>query len=264
MIAALCCSPPPPLTARRCRARLRPRRPAHRPVDRLPQICRRRRGDVHAAGGLGARFLKDKKDPPKSGRLVAGAQLRRPATARTAINTRPLGDAPAASAVGYFTTVWVREPAAAGNGSMTAATTLDSAGALPKRPRRQRASCAGAGKIRADYRRTSKPTARIAGKPPADAGQGRSADGTLDLGMDGRRDRRAPASTPSCGTARDYRTVARSDDVRSAASHDRAVRLGPRHLPGDHRPAGLRADLRQPDARHRRRASPRDGDPRRR
>ena len=40
---------------------------------------------------------------------------------------------------------------------------------------------------------------------------------------------------------------------------DRAVRLGFGHLPGDHRPAGLRADFRQPDARHFGGAPPRDG-----
>jgi hypothetical protein len=43
----------------------------------------------------------------------------------------------------------------------------------------QRASCAGREKIAAEYREEVKPIARIAGKPPADAGQGRSADGTL-------------------------------------------------------------------------------------
>ena len=46
-----------------------------------------------------------------------------------------------------------------------------------------------------------------------------------------------------------------------ASKNDRAVRLGPDHLPGDHRSAGLRADFRQPDARRVGRAAPRDGDP---
>jgi hypothetical protein len=51
--------------------------------------------------------------------------------------------------------------------------------ALPKKPRVERASCAGRDRIPREYREEVKPTARLAGKPPADAGLGRSADGTL-------------------------------------------------------------------------------------
>ena len=48
----------------------------HRPVDRLPQIRRPRRGDVHARRPVWAHdFLKDRKDPPSRGLLVAGAEL---------------------------------------------------------------------------------------------------------------------------------------------------------------------------------------------
>jgi hypothetical protein len=51
--------------------------------------------------------------------------------------------------------------------------------ALPKKPRIQRANYGGRTKIPGQYREEVKSTARIAGKPPADGGQGRSADGTL-------------------------------------------------------------------------------------
>ena len=53
MIAALLLAAAPVADRGRCRTRLRPRRPEDRPVDRVPQICRPRRGDVHAAGGVG-------------------------------------------------------------------------------------------------------------------------------------------------------------------------------------------------------------------
>jgi hypothetical protein len=43
----------------------------------------------------------------------------------------------------------------------------------------EHSSCRNLSKIPAAYRRAVVATARIAGKPPADAGQGRSADGTL-------------------------------------------------------------------------------------
>ena len=79
---------------------------------------------------------------------------------------------------GYFTTVWVRK----GKGwkwIYDGGDDLEKPMALPKRPRVERARCDGQAKIPEEYREEVKPTARIAGKPPADAGQGRSADGTL-------------------------------------------------------------------------------------
>ena len=70
----------------------------------------------------------------------------------------------------------------------------------------QRASCAGREKIAAEYREEVKPIARIAGKPPADAGQGRSADGTLiyewRVAKDGERQFLA-----KLWDGRDYRTI---------------------------------------------------------
>jgi hypothetical protein len=51
--------------------------------------------------------------------------------------------------------------------------------ARPARPAVRRASCAGLKRLRQVYKAVTPPTQMIAGKPPADAGQGRSADGTL-------------------------------------------------------------------------------------
>jgi hypothetical protein len=66
-------------------------------------------------------FLKGRKDPPRCGPLVAGAQLSSPATA-IAVNTGPWVREWGKS-VGYFTTVWQRSRrAAAGSGSTTPAT----------------------------------------------------------------------------------------------------------------------------------------------
>jgi hypothetical protein len=78
--------------------------------------------------------------------------------------------------------------------------------ALPRRPKVQRASCSGRAKIPREYRREVKATARIAGKPPSDAGQGRSADGTLiyewKVAQSGERHFEA-----KLWNGRDYRTI---------------------------------------------------------
>ena len=70
----------------------------------------------------------------------------------------------------------------------------------------ERASCSGKARIPKEYREEVKPTDRIAGKPPADAGQGRSADGTLiyewRVAKDGERHFQA-----KLWNGRDYRTV---------------------------------------------------------
>ena len=68
---------------------------------------------------------------------------------------------------------------------------------------RRRRRTPGAG---SEYRDEVKPTERIAGKPPADAGQGRSADGTLiyewKVASSGERHFEA-----KLWNGRDYRTV---------------------------------------------------------
>ena len=105
--------------------------------------------------------------------------------------------------------------------------------------------------------------AQVAGSRPAMTARGRSADRHADLGLEGRRQGRRATFQAMLWTGRHYQTGARPEHRRRVTRHtnDRAVQLGVRHLPGDHRPAGLRADLRLPDPRHDRRPPPHDGDP---
>lgn len=121
-------------------------------------------------------FLAPLKDPPKSvswGPSDSWVSC----DGRTAINRGPWTSA-SRKTQGYFTTVWMRS----GKGwkwTYDGGDNLLQPMALPKKPKVEHASCAGREKIPGEYREEVKPTARIAGKPPADAGQGRSADGTL-------------------------------------------------------------------------------------
>jgi hypothetical protein len=121
-------------------------------------------------------FLNGKKDPPKSIHWGPSASWIS-CDGRTAIN-RGSWATPQGKWSGYFTTVWVRE-AGGWQWIYDAGDELQAPKPLPRTPRVDRASCAGQDKVRKEYREEVKPTARIAGKPPADAGQGRSADGTL-------------------------------------------------------------------------------------
>ena len=147
-------------------------------------------------------FLAHRKDPPKAVNWAASASWVS-CDGRTAINRGPAvwpsGDR------NYFTTVWVRG-SAGWKWTYDAGDKLDKPVALPKRARVERASCAGRDLIRSEYREEVKPTARIAGKPPADAGQGRSADGTLiyvwKVAASGERHFQA-----KLWNGRDYRTV---------------------------------------------------------
>ena len=148
-------------------------------------------------------FLGPLKDPPKS--VSWGpADSWVSCDGRTAINRGPWTSA-SGKAHGYFTTVWLRE----GKGwkwTYDGGDQLAEPMALPKRPRVERASCGGKAKIPGEYRKEAKPTDRIAGKPPADAGQGRSADGTLiyewKVAKDGERQFQA-----KLWNGRDYRTI---------------------------------------------------------
>ena len=147
-------------------------------------------------------FLAGRKDPPKAVNWAASASWVS-CDGRTAINRGPAvwpnGNR------NYFTTVWVRGRAG-WKWTYDAGDTLDKPIALPKQARVERASCAGRDRIRSEYREEVKPTARIAGKPPADAGQGRSADGTLiyvwKVAASGERHFEA-----KLWNGRDYRTV---------------------------------------------------------
>jgi len=148
-------------------------------------------------------FLAGKKDPPKS--IIWGPSASwTSCDGRTAVTRGPWAT-PEGKWSGYFTTVWVREE---GGWQWTydAGDTLAAPAPLPKRPRVQRASCSGRDKIREEYREETKATARLAGKPPADAGQGRSADGTLiyewKVSASGERQFQA-----KLWNGRDYRTI---------------------------------------------------------
>jgi hypothetical protein len=148
-------------------------------------------------------FLAPLKDPPKA--LSWGpADSWVSCDGRTAINRGPWTSA-SGNAHGYFTTVWMRE-AKGWQWVYDGGDTLAAPMALPPKPRVQRASCSGRARIPAEYRQEVKPTARIAGKPPADAGQGRSADGTLiyEWRVSAAGERRFEAKL---WNGRDYRTI---------------------------------------------------------
>lgn len=147
-------------------------------------------------------FLANRKDPPKSVNWAPSLSWAS-CDGRTAINRGPA--VWPGGATNYFTTVWVRE----GTGwkwTYDGGDELDKPMALPKRARVERASCAGRDRIRREYREETKPVERIAGRPPADAGQGRSADGTLiyEWRVAATGERRFEAKL---WNGRDYRTV---------------------------------------------------------
>ena len=121
-------------------------------------------------------YLAGRKDPPRSVRWAASDSWVS-CDGRTAINRGPALTG-SGKPYGHFTTVWLRDK---GSWKWTydGGDSLSAPAALPKRPQVRRASCAGLDRIRKEYREEAKSTARIAGKPPADGGQGRSADGTL-------------------------------------------------------------------------------------
>jgi len=148
-------------------------------------------------------FLEPLKDPPKS--ISWGpSDSWISCDGRTAINRGPWTSA-SGTAHGYFTTVWMRQ-GKAWKWGYDGGDDLAQPMALPKKPRVERASCAGLARIPQQYREEVKPTARIAGKPPADAGQGRSADGTLiyEWRVAASGERRFEAKL---WNGRDYRTI---------------------------------------------------------
>lgn len=148
-------------------------------------------------------FLGPLKDPPRA-ITWAPSDSWLSCDGRTAINRGPWTSASGTSH-GYFTTVWMRQ----GKGwkwSYDGGDDLARPMTLPKKPRVERASCAGSDRIPREYREEVKPTARLAGKPPADAGQGRSADGTLiyEWKVSASGERRFEAKL---WNGRDYRTI---------------------------------------------------------
>jgi hypothetical protein len=121
-------------------------------------------------------YLKGLKDPPRSIDW-APADSWVSCDGRTAINRGPWTSA-SGQAQGYFTTVWMQNHSS-WRWAYDGGADLPVPMALPKSPRVKRASCKNLAKVPAAYRGAVVSTARLAGKPPADAGQGRSADGTL-------------------------------------------------------------------------------------
>ena len=120
-------------------------------------------------------ILPTLKNPPKAASWSA-SQSWVSCDGRTALNRGPWTSPTGGK--GHFTSVWVRGD----KGWRWAYKSYDShakPSTLPMKPRINRARCDGRSKLPQEYREEVKPTARIAGKPPGDGGQGRSADGTL-------------------------------------------------------------------------------------
>lgn len=121
-------------------------------------------------------YLEGRKDPPQSvtwwpARSFVSCDR------NLSVNTGPWRNA--AGQNGYFTTVWARQKDGGWKWSMDGGDTLKTPLARPARPLVRRATCTGLDRLRAVYAAITPSTERIAGKAPADAGQGRSADGTL-------------------------------------------------------------------------------------
>ena len=94
-----------------------------------------------------------------------------------AINTGPWQGAKGTH--GYFTTVWSRHKNGGWKWSVDGGDTLATPLTPRARPLVRRATCAGLAGLAKVYVATTPSIDQIAGKAPADAGQGRSADGTL-------------------------------------------------------------------------------------
>jgi hypothetical protein len=120
-------------------------------------------------------FLAGRKDPPRSIEWWPARSFTS-CDGDVAVNTGPWRNG---NRHGYFTTVWVRQKDGGWKWSVDGGDGLTKPLARPARPAVARASCSGLKRLRSVYAAQTPTTAGIAGKPPADAGQGRSADGTL-------------------------------------------------------------------------------------
>ena len=149
-------------------------------------------------------WLKDRKDPPRSVQWWPGRSFVS-CDGDMAVNTGPWRDE-TRRADGYFTTVWVRQKDGGWKWSVDSSDTLKKPLARPGRPAVRKASCSGLERLRSTYAKETPPTAQIAGRPPGDGGQGRSADGTLTwswaVAPDGTR-----RFVTKLWNGRDYRTV---------------------------------------------------------
>jgi hypothetical protein len=122
-------------------------------------------------------FLKGRKDPPRSVEWWPARSFVS-CDGNLAVNSGPWR-IEQAKADGYFTTVWVRQKDGGWKWSYDGGDTLKTPLARPKKPTVRRASCSGLRRLASAYKAETRPTEKIAGAPPSDAGQGRSADGTL-------------------------------------------------------------------------------------
>ena len=120
-------------------------------------------------------FLQGRKDPPRAIQWWPARSFVS-CDGGLAVNTGPWRNG---NRNGYFTTVWVRQKDGGWKWTYDGGDGLKTPLARPARPAVTRASCLGLRRLRSVYASQTPTTARIAGKPPADAGQGRSADGTL-------------------------------------------------------------------------------------
>lgn len=121
-------------------------------------------------------FLAGRKDPPRAIQWWPARSFVS-CDGDMAVNSGPWHNP--AGADGYFTTVWVRQKDGGWRWSVDGGDTLARPLARPARPAVARGSCKGLDRLRRAYQAQTPATERLAGKPPADAGQGRSADGTL-------------------------------------------------------------------------------------
>jgi hypothetical protein len=121
--------------------------------------------------------LKDRKDPARSA-TWAPAVSYVSCDGRTAVNTGAWRQ-PGTPAGGTFSTVWMRQKSGEWRWIVGSVDTAKGAGsAMPARARTVRSSCARKGAAAAAFAASAVSTEALA-KPPGDAGQGRSADGTL-------------------------------------------------------------------------------------
>ncbi|MFC7536383.1 hypothetical protein ACFQPG_03265 [Sphingomonas sp. GCM10030256] len=120
-------------------------------------------------------FLKGRKNPPRSVQWWPARSFVS-CDGDQAVNTGPWRNA---GKHGYFTTVWVRQKDGGWKWSVDGGDELKAPISVPRQPAVRRASCANLKAVAKAYRAETKTTAQIAGSPPSDAGQGRSADGTL-------------------------------------------------------------------------------------
>jgi hypothetical protein len=151
-------------------------------------------------------FLQGRKDPPRAIQWWPARSFVS-CDGGLAVNTGPWRNG---NRNGYFTTVWVRQKDGGWKWTYDGGDGLKTPLARPARPAVTRASCLGLRRLRSVYASQTPTTARIAGKPPADAGQGRSADGTLSWSWTVARDG-ARHFEAKLWNGRRYRTVLDQD-----------------------------------------------------